>query len=293
MPTCGDLITECEAQLHGWGVTQDRVTPLSADIGATDLTFTVDFAFGQAVGIAPGVVQIDSELIYVVSIDSNTNIVTVARNGRGWRGSTAASHSQGAPVTTRPKFPRVWLFKQINEIIGSVFPDLFAVGTYVGTVTWPTNRYNLGSTIGTPQRVIDAEWQDPVGNWRKCASFSIDPYDGTFVLGAGPMIGRPLRVIYACEPQQFTNETQDFVTQTGLPASAADVLTLGVVAKQVPGLDISRAQLSSTQQPDQTRAVPANAGVNAAKYLMAEFQDRLSNEAASLRKRYRARMVRI
>lgn len=292
--TCADLITECEAQLHGWGSTQDRVTPLSTNIGATDLTFKVDYAFGQAVGISPGIVQIDSELIYVVSVDATTNIATVANGfGRGYRGTTAASHVAGTPIITRPKFPRVDLFNELNLIIGAVFPDLFAVETYTTTVTYPSNTYTLPGAQGVPMSVLDAQWQDPIGNWIKCPGYTIDPYDGTFRLGSGPMIGRPLRILYAVQPRLFTSESDQFAAVTGLPESASDVLTLGVVAKLVPGLDISRAQLSSVEQSDRSRVVPPNAGVNVGKYLMALYQDRLSNEATSLRRQYRPRITRV
>lgn len=293
MTTAGDLITEISAQLHGWGSTQDRITPLTADIGPTDTSFTVDFTFGQAVGITPGVVEIDSEQIYITGIDAATGIATVASFGRGYGGTTAAAHSAHAKVISRPKFPRIWLFKQLNEIIGSVFPDLFAVNTFTSTVTFPRNTYQLPSTNGTPVRVLLAQWQDPLGDWRDIAGYKVDPYDGTLRLGSGAMIGRPLRVLFATEPKQFVAETDDFVTQTGLPTSAADVLTLGVVAKLVPGLDISRAQLSSVEQSDRSRVVPPSAGVNAAKYIMAEYQERLQNEAISLRRRYKPSVVKV
>lgn len=293
MPTCGDLISEAVAQLHGWGSTQDRVTPLATGMAPTDTTFTVSYAFGQSVGIAPGVVEVDSELCYAVGVDQTTGLVTLAPGfGRGYSGSTAVAHSAGARVVSRPKFPRVWLFKQLNEVIESVYPDLFTVGTFTGTITFPSNRYNLGSTTGTPMEVIQAEWQDPIGNWRPLFSYRIDPADNMFVLGSGGMIGRPIRVLYKAQPRPFTDETQDLVTQTGLQVSAADVLTLGIVAKQVPGLDISRAQLSSVEQSDRSRVVPPGAGVSVAKYLMAEFQERLANEAASMRKQFRPRLVR-
>lgn len=290
MTTCADLISECSAQLHGWGSTQDRITPLTANIGPTDSSFQVDFAFGQAVGITPGIVQIDSELLYVTSVDATTGIVTLANGfGRGYDGTTAVAHTAGAKVISRPKFPRIWLFKQINEIVGALFPDLFAVKTFTGTVTYPSNTYSLPGA--PPMHIIDAQWQDIVGNWHKVRSYSIDPYDGTFRLGDSIQIGRPLRIMYAVEPTMFTAESDDF-SVTGLPPSCSDVLTLGVVAKQVPGLDISRAQLSSVEQSDRSRVVPPNAGVNAARFLAAEFQQRLDNEAQSLRRQYRPRIVR-
>ena len=288
--TASDLITEIGAQLHGWGSTQDRITPLTNSIGPTDTTFTVDFAFGQAVGITPGVIQIDSELLYVTAVDAGTGVVTLANGfGRGFSGTTAASHTAGSMIVSRPKFPRIWLFKQINEILGSLYPDLFAVKTFTGTITSPSNTYTLPGD--TPMHVIDAQWQDIVGNWHRCQSYALDPYDGTFRLGDGLPIGRPLRVIYGTQPDLFTAET-DNLTVTGLPASCADILTLGVVARQVPGLDISRAQQTSVEQSDRSRVVPPFAGVNAAKYLEAKLQQRLENEAQALRKQYRPRIVR-
>jgi hypothetical protein len=90
----------------------------------------------------------------------------------------------------------------------------------------------------------------------------------------------------------FTAETDDYAAVTGLPLSAADVLSLGVVARMMPALDISRAQLTSVEQSDRSRVVPPNQGINAGKYLMAEFQQRLANEAQALRMQYPARLKR-
>jgi len=292
MPTCGDLISECSAQLHGWGSTSDRVTPLTANILSTDTSFTVDFAFGQSVGITPGVIEIDAELLYVTSVDAATGICQVANGfGRGYSSSKAIAHTAGAKVISRPKFPRIWLFKQINEIVGGVFPDIFQVNRATLTSTFPINSYVLPGGI-TPQVILDLQWQDPIGNWQHPRSYDLDAYNGTLRLGYDAMIGRPVRVVYSSEPEPFTNEADDFVDTTGLPASCADVLTLGVVAKQVPALDISRAQNTSVEQSDRSRTVPPNQGVNIAKYLMAEYKDRLKNESAALRRQYGPRLVR-
>lgn len=292
MTTAKDLVDECLAQLHGYGATRDRITPLSADIGATDTTFTVDFTFGQAVGITPGVVEIDSEQVYVTSIDSTTGVCTVANGfGRGYSDTTPAAHTAGARVVSRPRWPRIWLLKQLNEVLGGVFPQLFVPNTYQTAVTWPSDTYTLPGANGTPMSVVDVQWRDPIGNWQRCRSYAVDPYDGTFRLGGSAMIGRPLRIIYATQPKVFTDESDDF-TATGLPATASDVLTLGVVAKLVPSLDISRAQTTSVEQSDRSRVVPPYSGIKTAQYIMAEYQERLHNEAASLRRQYRPRMIR-
>lgn len=289
MTICADLLTAASAQLHGYGTTQDRVTSLTADIGPTDTSFVVDFTSGQAVGITPGIVEIGSELLYVVTVDQGTSICTIAPGfGRGYRGTTAATHSAGAMVTSRPKFPRIDLLQQMNDIIGGLFPQLFAVRTFTGTVTFPLNSYTL---TNSPKFIIDVQWQDPIGNWQRAPAYMLDPFDASFRLGSGPMIGRPLRVLYATEPVKFAAETDNF-TVTGLPDSCQDLLKLGTVAHLVPGLDISRAQNASVEQSDRNKVVPPFAGVNAAKYIMAEYQDRLQNEVESLRALYPPRLVR-
>lgn len=291
MPTlASDLIDEISAELHGWGSTADRVTELAGTITASDLSFNVAAATGQSVGISPGVVEIGSELLYVVSVDTTNGAVTLAPGfGRGYKNTTATTHAAGATVVSRPRFPRTWLLKQLNEVIGGLYPQLYAVKTYTGTVTWPSDTYAIDGTL---LHVIDAQWQDPLGNWNKCPAYTVDPFDASFRLGSGPMIGRPLRVVYAAEPTQFASETDNF-TVTGLPSSCTDLLVMAVVARQVPGLDISRAQLTSVEQSDRSRVVPPNAGVTASKYLMQMYLQRLDNEATSLRKRYKPRLVKV
>jgi hypothetical protein len=290
MTTCRDILDEISAQLHGWGSSSDRVTPLTNTLNASDLTFTVDATFGQSVGIAPGVIEIDSEQLYVTKVDATTGSVTLANGfGRGYNGTTPATHAAGSRIISRPRFPRTNLLKQVNQIIGSLYPRLFVPKTWTGTVTYPTDTYTISPV---PMTVLDVQWQDPIGNWHKCQGYSLDTYDQTLRLANDAMVGRPLRVTYGVEPTQFASESDDFAV-TGLPASCADVLTLGSVAKLVPGLDISRAQLTSVEQSDRSRVVPPSAGVTVARYLMAEYQERLANEAKALRTRYKPTIRRV
>jgi hypothetical protein len=293
MPTCGTLIDNVIHQLHGWGSTQDRVTALAAPIGVSDTSFTVTDAFGQAVGISPGIVEIDSEQLYVKTVDPPTGICTLINGfGRGYHGTTPMTHANGAMVVTRPHFPRQDVFRNLNSVIGAVFPDLFAVGEYTTTVTWPQNTYNI--PIPKPLKILDVQWQHPIGDWLSILTYNVDSFDQSIRLGEVDAIavGRPLRFVYSYEPNLFVAETDDFATVTGLAPTTQDVLELGVVAKMLAGLDISRAQLTSVEQSDRARVVPPNSGVNAAKWVQAEFQNRLQNESISLRRQYPPRLHR-
>jgi hypothetical protein len=72
--------------------------------------------------------------------------------------------------------------------------------------------------------------------------------------------------------------------------SCVDLLSIGAVARMLPGLDISRAQLTSVEQSDRSRVVPANTGITVGRYMEMKFQERLQNEAESLRRPYKARI---
>lgn len=292
MPTCAQIIDETIAMLHGYGSTQDLVTPLTTGIGATDTSFTVDFTFGQSAGMTPGVVEIDSEQLYVTNVDQTSGTCQLARGfGRGFLGTTPAAHAAGALIKSQPRFPRIWVFDQVNDIINDVYPDLFVVNKFTTVVTWPNNTYTLPVT--PPGDILAVQWQDPLNRWQNVRSYQFDAYDGTFRLGGSAMIGRPLRILYTSHPSKFASETDDFAGVTGLPATSYDVLILGVASRQVPGLDISRAQGDTMEQSDRSRIVPPNAGINAGKFLFSMYQERLKNEARTLRNLYKPRLVKV
>jgi hypothetical protein len=290
MTTAGDLVDLVSEELHGWGATQDRVTALTNSITDTDITLTVNDVFGQATGITPGVVEIGSELLYVTTVDQTTNVCGIAAGfGRGHLGTIPAAHASGSKVTSRPRFPRSQILKEINNVIGGVSPEIYAVVLDSShTVTYPSNSYALAPTaVG----VLDVQWQDYLGRWIKSRSYQLDTFDHNLRLGGGEPLGRPLRVIYTTDPTQFTSESDNY-TVTGLPTTCLDVLTKGAAARMIIGVDISRAQASSVEQSNRSKVVPPNAGLNAGKFLLAEYMDRLRNEAQNLRKKYPPRLVR-
>jgi hypothetical protein len=106
------------------------------------------------------------------------------------------------------------------------------------------------------------------------------------------MIGQPLRIIYKTTPRLFTSETDVITTATGTAGQLRGRADAGRHRQRRPHLDISRAQVSSVEQSDRSRVVPPYAGVNVGKYVMAMFQQRLANEATSLRRQYRTRITR-
>lgn len=287
--TVVDLVSQ---ELHGWGISQDRVTSLTAPIGVSDATFTVNDVFGQATGITPGVVEIDAELLYVTTLDQTTKVCTLDPGfGRGFSGTVAATHAVGSKVTSRPKFPRGEILREVNNVINSVYPKLFAVKTQNNlVVTYPSNSYTLA---GSPEQILDVQWQDPFGRWLRVDSYQLDDYDQALRIGSsvgnGFIIGRPLRVVWSEKPTSFATEA-DLFSVSGLPASCLDVLTKGAAGRLAIGIDISRAQSQSVEQSDRSRVVPPNAGLNVAAALLKQYDTRLQSEANSLRRKYTPRI---
>jgi len=283
VPTCGEMITEVVQSMHGYGQTSDRTTILSGAISAADMTFPVDYVQSTAGGVTAGIVEIDSEQLMVSSVDTSLNTCTVANGGRGWNGTTPAAHSQYTKVVSKPKFPRYIVFQAMNEVIGALYPDLFGVATYQTAATFPQYTYTIPGAH--PVRMLSCEWQDPILQWHPISAVSVDTFDGTIRVGSGPWPGRPLRFIYATEPQKFASESDDFAATTGLPESCKDVVMLGAMVKLVPSFDISRAQ-NTTVEGQQRSGIPPNTGINLGTYLNRQFQQRLTNENQSLRALY-------
>lgn len=286
--TLGNLIDEATSELHGWGSTQDRVTTLAADIGPGDLSLTVTNTFGQSTGTTPGILEIDGEQIYTSSADALTGTCAVTGFGRGYNGTTAIAHTAGAKVTSRPKFPRIQIQGQMSNVLGGLFPDLFAVGRVAGlAISYPSNAYEVGDDM---RWILAVSWQSPwSGNWERVRRWRVDEDDNMLRVGDTRLPqGVPLRVLYAKEPGRFLAETDDFETVTGLPLSAADLLVKGTVRDMMPGPDISRTQNTSVEQSTRSTVIPPNAGLTVSKYIDGLFQTRLANESRALRRRFPA-----
>jgi hypothetical protein len=89
--TFGSLIEEVRMSLSGYGVDNDLVCSLSADIGAADLLIGVS----DTSAVSRGIIEIDDEILYVKSNSSGT--LTIEPFGRGFKGTTAATHLTAAP----------------------------------------------------------------------------------------------------------------------------------------------------------------------------------------------------
>lgn len=291
MSTFTDLVDSTLLDLYGFSTAQDSATALVSAIDTDDVTFSVT----DSTALSRGVIEIGSELMWVDSVSAG--VVTVAPYGRGYRGTTAASHAAGSRVVSQPMIPRVKVQQAVNEAISGVYPDLWAVGTT--TFTYVAGTYSYALPAGA-EDVLSVTWQDAgvQSEWYPVRRYEVNPYADTTTFVSGVSItvrdnvvpGRTVRVTYRKQPSELVNDSDVFATVTGLPASCEDLIRLGAATRLVPFLDIPHLSATSAEADFSGQQRPVGNTVNVSKWLLQNYQYRLAQEASRLQDQYPVRV---
>ena len=270
MTTFNSMIEEVLINLEGFTLRQDRTTYLTAGIDSDDL----NLALASGDNIGKGIVEIDDELIHIDSVDRSDRSAVISPFGRGYRGTTAASHSANAKVTFSPSFPKISVKRAINDTIKAVFPKIYGVATTTFSYSPAVTTYALPAAADT---VLAVSWSDigPSGEWFPIRRWRHDPMANTTDYANGNTIsiyepivpGRTIQVTYGKEPTVLSSGSDVFTSVTGLPESARDVIVYGASYRMVSFIDTGRLNFTSPEadQNDQTRQF--GSGTNTARYL--------------------------
>jgi hypothetical protein len=292
MSTFLNIIDETILALTGYTNRQDQATYLLSDIGSTDLTFQV----ADGTVLTRGLVEIDDELIWVDSFDRTSNTATIAPYGRGFRDTTATSHTSGTRVTIAPSFPRSVVRRNINLAIQGVYPDLW--GTYY-------TDFNFQAAVTTyplPNEAIDVvnvSWQTigPSKEWLPIRHFRLDRQADPLVWNTGKTLsiregiipGRTVHVVYTKVPSEMQFDTDDFSTVTGLPESSREVIILGAAYRTAFYLDFGRIPALTAEADSQGQSNPIGSAVNVGRSIQQLYQQRLAQEVRRLQEQFPAR----
>lgn len=293
MTTFNDMVEEVLINLEGFTLRQDRTTYLTAAIDNNDLTMSL--ASGDNIG--KGIVEIDDELIHIDSVDRSDRSATISPFGRGYRGTTAASHALNTKVTFSPSFPRLSVKRAINDTIRAVYPNIFGVASTTFTYNAAQTTYSLPVNAET---VLAVSWDSigpsgewiPIRRWRQDPTAASTEYATTNSISIYDALvpGRTVQVIYTKEPTTLSSTSDVFTTVTGLSESVRDVIVYGAAYRMVSFLDPGRLTFTSPEadQNDTTRQF--GAGTNTARYLLALYQQRLQEESQKLNGKYPVRV---
>lgn len=288
MTTFNDLITQVRQQLMGYTLDQASVSELAAPMAPGDTTFTVDA--GTVTNLSRGLVEIDDELILVKKTDSSSGTVTVmgGLSGRGYGGTTAASHSTAALITSNPAFPRARIKEAISQTIRNLYPELVVFGSTEITKLAPVYEYELPSDCSdvwyiTGQTIGPSKVAQPLQNWR------YNPKARTSNFASGKSIqvldyvtaGQAIKVVYAKEPLALSADSDDFTT-TGYPERYVDLVTYGACMRLLPALESARLQQQAVEATERAALVPPASAAKAMAMYAQLYQTRLAEEREQL-----------
>ena len=287
--TLTDLINEVQINLAGYTYQQDRATHLTSAITGTTSSSASPtiLSLGSTENLGKGVVEIDEELMWIDSFDRVANTATVSPYGRGYLGTTAATHALDTKVTISPTFPRYVVKKAINDTINAAGSTIYAAKVTTFTFNAAQTTYDFDDL--NIQNILTIMWQSvgPSQEWLPVRRWSWDSKADATAFGASSQTvtigdyitpGRTVKVVYSTDPAPFTTNAQDFSTQTGLPESCKDVIVLGASYRLLTYLDPARAGQVSPQADETDSKRPYGASQTATKQLYALYTQRLNEE---------------
>ena len=299
--TFSSMVDEVLINLSGYTYQQDRSTYLTAAV--TTLTSPSSspliLSVGSTDNVGKGIIEVDDELMWVDSFDRVANTATIAPYGRGYLGTTAATHAVDAKVTVSPIFPRYTVKKAINDTINAIGGSLMSIKQTTFTFNAAITTYKFENL--NIENILTMMWQDigPSKEWIRVRRWDFDPFADVAVWGSGSQTvtigdyitpGRTVKVMYTTRPTTLTNASDVFNTVTGLPESSKDVVVLGAAYRLLAYLDPARASQISPQA-DEIDAKRAFGSANsAARQLYALYQQRLNEEVKAQQSQYPTRV---
>lgn len=288
------MIDEVRSSLAGYTLRQDRITYLNAAINTTATAIQV----GNSANLAKGIIEIDSELIWIDNFNKANSTLNAAPGfGRGYQNTSPAPHAQYAQVILSPTFPRTMIQQAINDTINSVYPQLFAVYSTTFTFNAAQVTYPLPDDL---ESILYMSWQTtgsseewlPINRWRLDGMADVATFDTVNTVNIYENIqpGRTVKVWYTAIPANLTSSTDDFSGVSGLPESSRDVITLGASYRLLSYIDAGRINLTSAEADLNDSKIPSTAGVSSSRYILALYQQRLSDEALKLQDKYPIRL---
>ncbi|MFF4019990.1 hypothetical protein [Streptomyces sp. NPDC001843] len=289
MTTFDQLVKQVRQQLLGFALNQESVSELSVSMTAGDTTFTCDAS--TVTNLSRGLVEIDDELILVKTFDQTSGVVSVMglTNGRGYEGTTAASHSAHTLVTSNPAFPRARIKEAINQTITTLYPELVVFSSTEITKLAPQVEYELPSDCSdvwyvTGQLIGPSKVAQPLPNWR----YNPKARTANFPSGKSIQIldyvtaGQAVKVVYAKPPTQLANNSDDFAATTGYPDRYTDLVVYGTCMRLLPALESARLQQQSVEATERAPLVPPASAAKAMAMYAQLYQQRLAEERDQL-----------
>lgn len=284
MTTFADLVVDVQDHLYSHGQIRDGVTALDGALTDSATSFAVD----DGAVVRKGFVEIDDEIIEVRS-SSSAGAVEAFAWGRGERGTTAVAHADGSKVTVNPLYPKVRIKRAINEVVRSLYPDLFAVTTVENIAYTPGQvAYALPAAC---QRVIavsyrlpgSSDYYVPVTRYKMLRNVDTATWTTGRVIEVyqGVPSGVDLRVVYAGEFTEFADDA-DTMADAGLAEAWTDIVRYGVLYRLLVAGEGQRLQMQSAEASARSGSAQPFQALSVSKHYLNLFTARVQEERRML-----------
>jgi hypothetical protein len=286
MTTINDLRQKIENEYLEPVIEQTPSVPLSNDINSSTSTITI---VGDILSpdeeslIGPGsLLEIDSELVRVLSYDQNNTTITCTR---GVRGTTAAAHTAANSELRFPtRWPRKVIEDAISAAIDSLWQPLYAPKEKLATVA--TAEY-LRLPLNTV-RLIGVEYRNLSGEWEPVTAtlFATHPTDPDFAaIQLGPIGATSVlcNVRYGLKieaPSSTTDEIEN------LEAKWERIVMADVGAQLLSGVDIDATTQEVLTRQFRLDRFPVRSGITISQALIRYREYLIEQAYKDLKARY-------
>ena len=226
-----------------------------------------------------GLIEIGSEIMLVVEVDTGSQIATVIR---GWLNTTAGPHSENDPIFINPRIFR----SDVLDLMNDCLEDLIGKDLY--TVAAEEKAYDpalIGYSI--PEDALDvlrvdglkdsfSQYWEPIYDW-----LEVDNTDtADFSTGKALMLRTALppgafRIIYSAAFTRIAVETDDMETQVGLRLYMTDLPFYYSMSRLMVDLERNRSQIKSAEGHQRAQDVPAFLALRTGEWYQARYEDRI------------------
>lgn len=291
MTTAGNLVDRTVQLLLAGTVEERNKIASSLDVSTTSVP--IEYSLGSL--REQTVFQVDAELMYIWEANTGTKTLTVER---GFGGTTAATHADGAIVTVNPRFPRSQVLQALNDELAdlsSPMNGLFQMKTVDLSYNGSDRMINLAG-ISTLIDVYDVRWRylsddyPVVRNYRLMRNMPTSDFGTGLALSLDEdVMSSTIRVIYKDAYTPFSTEASTLAS-TGAGTEIADLLVLGAQIRLIAGREIKRNFTESQGDTRRADEVPAGAMNASVTNLLRLRRDRIQAEAARLNRQYPTRI---
>jgi len=235
--------------------------------------------------VSRGRIEIGDELLWIDSVDRANNTCVVAPYGRGLDGTTATAHTSLSRVVVQPLYPRQGVKDTINQVIGGLGNQLFAVESATLIANPRTVSYDLPIYTQRVLNVLAANFSsyddsEYVRRWKFDPQSTASATNKSLYVYDPTMSGMNLYVTFFRSPMQLV--AGDTFADTLLPETSYDVIILGAAARLMSTATSYLASTRAVEPGALNKQVDPNQITQQSRYLYTLFQQRLEEEKVQI-----------